>query len=162
MLEDAGRFELAVWLALTELGLGPYPAAYLTIALITSDRPITTESIDGALLKSTTLHRGRVLGHADRIRRKAPEAIARANENERAWLFDSANNISLLLVKLGANDAGAAELLLKRMRAAGWTEVLDQLSRRIDQSLRSNFPPADGPLSRAAARLLRHAKEKAA
>jgi hypothetical protein len=58
--------------------------------LIASDRPITTESLDGVLLKSTTEHRVTAVGHADRIRRKAPEAIARANDRELAWLTSSA------------------------------------------------------------------------
>jgi hypothetical protein len=71
-LRNPHRFESATWLAFTELGMGPYPAAYLTTFLITSTAPITIESIDDVLLKSATILPGRVIGRADRLRRNAP------------------------------------------------------------------------------------------
>src|ERR1700683_5256197 len=90
LLSDDGRFEVATWFAFREMGFDPYPAAYLTIFLITSDQPITTTDVDSVLLNSTTSHRSSVRNHADRIRRKAPEVIARAGKCELGWLAQSA------------------------------------------------------------------------
>ena len=89
LLDDLGRFEVAAWFAFTELGMTPYSAAYLVTFLLASDKPITTESVEGVLLKSTTIHATTIIGHADRIRRKAPQMIKRADEAERAWLAQS-------------------------------------------------------------------------
>src|SRR5580704_5708093 len=150
LLDDPGRFEVAAWLAFTELRLKPYPAAYLTHFLITSDRPITTESIDGVLLKSSTAGPANVIGHADRIRRKAPEAIGRADDRERAWLTSSASTIVAVVQFTAAGDQHGLTIALSRLRESGWTAVLARMGARIEASLRSNFPPAEGPLSRAA------------
>jgi hypothetical protein len=157
LLDDPGRFEVAAWLAFSEL-LGPYAAAYLTMFLVTCDGPITTASIDDVLLKSTTLHRTRVIGHADRIRRKAPEVFSRADDRGRAWASGSAASIIAVVKFAAAGDRVPMVMALEQMRAAGWSEILDRLRSRIDASLRSNFPPAEGPLSRAAARLLQKAR----
>jgi len=158
LLDDPGRFELAAWFAFTELGLSPYRAAYLTHFLITIDRPITTESIDGVLLRSTTVARGRVIGHADRIRRKAPRAIARADERERAWLTHSSGLIFALVNFAAKSDGRGFEVTVKLLQDAGWTDTLDRIGKRLSASLQSNFPPAGGRLSRAAARLLAEAR----
>lgn len=156
LLNDHGRFEIAIWLAFTELGLSKYVAAYLAMFLI-SDRAITTESVEGVLLKSTTTHHRRVIGHADRIRRKAPEVIARADDRELNWLAHS-SGLVLALVKFAADgDAAGMSFALEQLRKAGWGETLDRISKRIEATLHSNFPPAEGPLSRAAKRLLRQA-----
>lgn len=154
LLKDSGRFEVAAWFAFTELGLAVYPAARLTTFLIASDRPITTESIDGVLLKSTTTHRTTVTGHADRVRRKAPDAIARADDRERAWLVSSSALIIAVVEFLASGNEGGLKLAIEQLREAGWTETLDRVAKRIDASLRSNFPPAESPLRGAAARLL--------
>ncbi len=162
LLDDPGRFEVVVWFAFTELGLSPYRAAYLTHFLITIDRPITTESIDGVLLRSTTTGRGRVIGHADRIRRKAPAAIARADELEQAWLIYN-SGLVFALVNFAANsDVNGFGATLKLLREAGWTDTLDRIGKRLSASLQTNFPPAAGQLSRAAARLLAEAHRRAA
>jgi hypothetical protein len=157
LLNDSGRFEVAAWHAFTTgLGMKPYPAAYL-VTFFASNRPITTESIDGVLLRSTTLAQkgGHIIGHADRIRRKAPEAVARADDQELAWLAQSAGLI-VALFKFGAacNLLGLATTL-DALREAGWGDTIIHVTARIDASLRSNFPPAEGPLTRAAAALLR-------
>jgi hypothetical protein len=156
LLDDPGRFEVAAWHACTTgLGLKPYQAAYL-VTFLAADRPITTESLDGVLLKSSSLTpKGcPVIGHADRIRRKAPEAIARADERELAWLSHSAGLI-VGLVKFGAaGNADGLAATLDLLRQAGWGDTLLRITARLGASLKSNFPPAEGPLSRAAARLL--------
>jgi hypothetical protein len=160
LLDDPGRFEVAAWLGFTELGLKPYPAAYLTHFLITADRPITTESIDGVLLKSSTAGPANVIGHADRIRRKAPEAIGRADDRERKWLTSSAALIVAVVQFTAAGDQRGLTIALARLREAGWTAVLSRIGARIEASLRSNFPPAKGPISRAARQLLRDVTKK--
>jgi hypothetical protein len=155
LLSDPGRFEIAAWLAFTEMGWGPYPAAYLTTFWIASDRPITTESVDDILLKSETTHRTTVAGHADRTRRKAPQALARATAIERAWLTYSAGLLAAL-VKYGAKgDVDGQLAALDMLGAAGWTSTLLHVVGRFDQVLRSNLSPADGSLTRTAVRLLR-------
>ena len=156
LLDDPGRFEVAAWLALTEAGLPPYWAAYLVTFLLTSGRPITAESIDGVLLKLSTTHATTTIaGHADRIRRKAPQAIERADERELAWLTHSAGLLFALLKWTAKGHLAGFMVTVEALRQAGWTDVLARVGGRVDAALRSNFPPAEGPLSRAAARLLR-------
>ena len=155
LLDNPQRFESAAWLAFTELGIGPYPAAYLTTFLITSGAPITTESIDDVLLTSATILPWRVIGRADRLRRNVPLAIERANEQELAWLTHS-SGLLLALIKFTADgNTEGMVVTLDLLKEAGWSETLLRVSGRIGASLRSNFPPAEGPLSRTAARLLR-------
>jgi hypothetical protein len=149
------RFESAVWLALTELGMGPYPAAYLTTFLITSSAPITTESIDDVLLTSATMLPWRVIGRADRLRRNVPLVIERADEQELAWLTHSSGLLVALIKFTADGNTDGMVVTLDLLKEAGWSETLLRVSGRIGASLRSNFPPAEGPLSRTAARLLR-------
>jgi hypothetical protein len=139
----------------TELGMRPYSAAYLVTFLITSNAPIATESIDDVLLKSSTILPRRVISHADRLRRNAPLAIERANEHERSWLAHSSGLLVGLVKFTAEGNAEGVSIVLDRLKEAGWSETLLHVSCRIGASLRSNFPPAEGPLSRAAARLLR-------
>ena len=156
LLDDPGRFEVAAWHAFTELGFGPYPAAYLATFFIASDKPITTEIIDGVLLKSSTeLPMASVRGHANRLRHKAPEAVRRASEHELKWLTTSAGLLVALVQNIAASNASGIRITLELLRQAGWGETLDRVGRRLEATLRSNFPPADGELSRSAARLLR-------
>jgi hypothetical protein len=42
---------------------------------------------------------------------------------------------------------------------AGWTDTILRIRGRISDTLRSNFPPAEGTLTRAAKRLLRQHTE---
>lgn len=161
LLGDAGRFEIAAWFAFTELGFGVYPAAFL-VAFLASDRPITTESIDGVLLKSSSLHQrspSAVIGHADRIRRKAPEVIARAADQERAWLTASMTAIIALVTFAALGNAGGMVMALRVLHGAGWTETLDRIGKRMDATLRSNFPPTEGKLRGTARQLLRRQQQ---
>jgi hypothetical protein len=159
LLDSPQRFESVAWLALTELGMGAYPAAYLTTFLITSNAPITTESIDDVLLKSATILPWRVISRADRLRRNAPLAIKRADGQELAWLIRS-SGLLLALIKFAADgDTGGIVATLDLLKEAGWSETLLRVSERIGASLRSNFPPAEGPLSRTEARLLRELRK---
>ena len=156
LLNDPGRFEVAVAFAFAEhCGWRPYSAAYLAIFLIASNRPITTESIEGVLLKSSTTHSTPIAGHANRLRRKIPEVIKRANEREWAWLTMSSSLIFALVECIAEGNCGGLHLTLAMLRQAGWSETLDRVGKRIDASLRGNFPPAEGSLSRVAIRLLR-------
>lgn len=155
LLDDPGRFELAAWFAFTVgLGMKPYPAANLVTFLVTSDARITTESIEGILFKSSTTHRGSIKGHADRVRRKAPNVIARADEHERKWLTYSSGLIVALTKFTAESNAKGVSITLDLLRNAGWAETLDRVSKRLSESLLSNFPQAEGSPSRAVARLL--------
>jgi hypothetical protein len=155
LLGNPQRLELAAWLVFTELGMRPYSAAYLVTFLITSNAPITTESIDDALLKSATILPGRVIGHANRLRRNVPLAIERADEHELAWLVHSSGLLVALIKFTAEGNTDGMVITLDLLKEAGWSETLLRVSGRIEASLRSNFPPAEGPLSRTAARLLR-------
>jgi hypothetical protein len=155
LLDNPQRFESAAWLAFTELGMGPYPAAYLTTFLITSSAPITTESIDDVLLTSATMLPWRVIGRADRLRRNVPLVIERADEQELAWLTHSSGLLVALIKFTADGNTDGMVVTLDLLKEAGWSETLLRVSGRIGASLRSNFPPAEGPLSRTAARLLR-------
>jgi hypothetical protein len=162
--DDPGRFEVAVWFALTAiLEMKPYPAAKLVTFLVASDRPITTESIDGILFKSSTTHRTTVAGHADRVRRKTPEIIARADDDEWAWLTSSAKMIVALLKYAAEGNIGGFSLTVDILRSDGygWAGTLDRICKRISASLKSNFPAAESPLNRAATRLLRETQDPA-
>ena len=88
LTDDDGRFEVALWLAMTEAGIDPYPSAYLSTFLI-SDAPITAESVEGVLLELSATCATTAAGHADRVRRKSPEAIERADDADRDWLARS-------------------------------------------------------------------------
>jgi hypothetical protein len=161
LLDNPHRFETAAWLALTRQGMKPYPAAYLVTFLI-SGRDITTESLDAVLLRSTTtpaLTAATVAGHADRLRRNAELAIDRADDLERAWLTYSAGLLFALIRAIAAGNADLATATLDRLGEAGWGSTLLWISSRIGASLKSNFPPAEGPLSRTAARLLRELRD---
>jgi hypothetical protein len=127
--------------------------------LITSIAPITTESIDDALLKSATILPGRVIGHANRLRRNVPLAIERADEHELAWLAHSSGLLVALIKFRAEGNTDGMAITLDLLKEAGWSETLLRVSGRIEASLRSNFPPAEGPLSRTAARLLRGLRE---
>jgi hypothetical protein len=156
LLSDPGRFEDAAWWAFTiGLPMKPYAAAYL-VAFLASDRPITTESVNGVLFRSETLSQkgGPALGHAGRIPRKASEAIERADAHEKAWVTYSASLILALVKFTAEGNADGAAATLDMLGKAGWGDVILRISGRIAASLRSNFPPAEGPLTRAAARLL--------
>jgi hypothetical protein len=162
LLDDPGRFEAVIAFACIEYGgWRPYLAARLATFLIASDRPITTESVEGVLLKSSTTHSTTIAGHEDRLRRKIPEIVDRANEREWAWFTMSSNLIFALGKCIAEDNSGGLHLTLEMLRQAGWSETLDRVAKRIDASLRGNFPPAEGSLSRTAARLLRQVRQTA-
>jgi hypothetical protein len=112
------------------------------------------------LLKSSTLHANRVVGHADRVRRKAPQVIERADESELAWLTQSSGLLVALMIYFLKGDRQGFAITLDLLSAAGWVDTIFRVSGRIEASLRSNFPPAEGPLSRAGKRLLRKLETK--
>jgi len=96
LLNNPNRFEFAAWLSLTQQGMKPYPAAYL-VTFLMSGGPITIESLDAAVLKSTTTPRlaaAIVIGQADRLRSNAELAIKRADDLEHARLTYSAGLIA--------------------------------------------------------------------
>jgi hypothetical protein len=159
LLDDPGRFEIAAWFAFTVgLGMDDYRAAYAVIFLITITAPITTETIEDVLLNSSTrYHDATVRGHADRVVRKAREAISRANEQEKAWLVYSSGLIAAVVQFTATGNAVGCSTTLDLLRGAGWTEALDCIGKRIEASMCSNFAAADSKLSRTAARLLRNA-----
>ena len=161
LLKDPGRFQIAGWLAFTELGFGVYPAARL-VAFLASDRPITTGSIEDVSLISTVATRhADVNVHADNFMRKAKKVIARirANEQQHRWLCASVDLIKATVKLSAAGNRIAVALILDQMRQADWAETLDHIGKRMEASLRTNFPPSEGPLSRTANRLLREAKK---
>jgi len=156
LLDDPGRFEVALWLAFTEAGMDPYPAAYLVTFLIASDAPIITESVGAVLVQSSAGHTGPVAGHANRVCRKAREAIKRADESERLWLAQSTTLIRALIKFVPAGDSLGVMDTLDRLKPLGWSETILRIAGRIGASLRSNnFPPVEGGLSRAVARKIR-------
>ena len=162
LLDNPHRFEMAAWLALTRQGMKPYPAAYL-VTFLMSGGDITTESLDAALFQSTTtpaLTAATIAGHADRLRRNAELAIDRANDLERAWLTYSAGLLFALIRAIAAGNADLATVTLDRLGETGWASALLWISSRIGASLKSNFPPAEGPLSKAAVRLLRELRDR--
>ena len=160
LFDDPRRFEVAAWFAFTAgLGFSDYPAGDLVTFLLASKGPITTESIDGILLRSSADHSTTVKGHTDRVVRKAREAIARADEREHAWLIQSSGLIVAVVKFTAEGNVSGLTLTLDRLWQAGWAETLDKVGARIDASLRSNFPLAsDVRVSRTAARLLRNLK----
>jgi hypothetical protein len=164
LMDDPDRFEVAAWHAFTEAGLGPYPAAYLVTFLLSSHAPITTESIDDVLLLSSVKRSPMVAltSQAEWVRRKSPEAIERADDAEREWVVRSSALI-LGLVKfvprLPETQLGV-EFTLDCLKREGWAEPILRVTNRIGASLRSNFPPPEGLLSRTAKRVLRDLLKK--
>jgi hypothetical protein len=99
----------------------PYAAAYIVTAVLTSHRPITIESVDCDVIQATTRHHCTVLGHADRLRRKAETASARADEREWYWLISSV--LDRRRVASLARDA-ASEIGRLRRRSRGLNSAL--------------------------------------
>ena len=138
----------------------PYPAASLATFLLASDRPITTETIDDLLFKtSADFGRTTVVGHADRLLRNARKAIERADDYGMAWLTYSCGLLVGLLKFAADENADGVAAMLDLLRDRGWSEPLHGIVTRIDEAVRSNFAPASGPLSRTAARLLREMRQ---
>jgi hypothetical protein len=167
LMDDPGRFEVAAWLAFTEAGLRPYEAANWVTFLLASEKPITTESIDGLLLISSTRLHTTAKGHADRVRRKAEEVMERDSTDDddnlgHLWLTQSAGLLRVLLKCFFHGDRAGFLIALDMLRFAGWTDTILRVSRRIDASLRSDFPPHQDKLSRKIERMMRQmrAQEK--
>jgi hypothetical protein len=155
LMDDLGRFEVAAWLAFTELGMAPYEAAN-TVTFLASEKPITTESIEGLRLISSTRPHTTPKGHADRVRRKAEEVMKRADDDERGWLEQSAGLIAALVKAIPQlpESRPAVECILDLLRNDGWADVILRVVGRIDASLQSNFPPHQDKLSRKAERMM--------
>jgi hypothetical protein len=165
LMDDPRREETAAWLAFTEAGLRPYEAANWVTFLLASEKPITTESIDGLLLISSTRPHTTPKGHADRVRRKAEEVMERdpADDDDNLghlWLTQSAGLFRVLLKCFFQGDRAGFLIALDMLRFAGWTDTILRVSRRIDASLQSNFPPHQDKLSRTAKRMLRQMQER--
>jgi hypothetical protein len=162
LMDDPGRFGTAAWLAFSQM-VGPYEAAN-AVAFLESGAS-TAESIQGLLLISTarpphTTPKGR----ADRIRRKAEEMMKRADDDERAWLEQSAGLIAALVrfIPLLSGSRDAVAVTLDMLKGLGWADTILTASHGVAASLRSNnFPPHQGKLSRTAKSVLRRAQEKA-
>jgi hypothetical protein len=168
LLDDPGRFKISIWCAFSRLGLTDHAAAYIA-AFLVSDRPISTNSIEDVLLISTVATTrypdDDARKYANDFVRKARKALTRADGRDRAWLVASASAIVAVVQFAAAGNWPAVSLALSQLRSADWTETLDNIGRRVEASLASNFPPhdpAENPLSRPARRLLRQVKKTSA
>jgi hypothetical protein len=154
---DPQRFALATWCAFCEMGLDPYPAGYLVVGLFESGKPITAESIDEALVimsSGITPATMPVVRRADRMVRKARQVFPRASESERAWLAYCSGAIrALVQFAAQANWVGVSRSLDLLMEA-GWRDVIQRITRRLDAVLRSDMREFEGKLSRAALHFL--------
>ena len=162
-MDDHGRFAVAAWLAFSESGLGLYQAAGAVVFLESGTS--TPETLPGSSWLISTARPAHVTpkGRVDRIRRKAKEMMERANDDERAWLVQSAGLISALvgfIPNLPGSHA-SVEATLEMLKSLGWADTVLSVNRNIAASLRANnYPPHQGELSRTARRLLRRAQEK--
>jgi hypothetical protein len=162
LLDDPGRFEIAAWFAFVSLlQMKPHPAAKLvTFLFLESEEAPTTESVGGFFLQTKIKLRrenrdGGAKGHAKALVRKAKVAIARADERELRWLTYSSRLIAALVKYMAEGNPNGASATLHLLRAAaGWAEAADRVIARISEAVRGDFPPAEGPLSKRARRLL--------
>jgi hypothetical protein len=154
------KFAIVIWRVARYhrlLRLGPYEAAYLA-AVVVSDQPIKLADVEGVLgLASTTVPytASNLDKHIDRLARTAKAAPA-----DNPWLRQSAEAVGALVSAMQVDATETICELLDDLIALGWSDLLTRLTARLEEALRGNVPPADGPLARAARRLLSRAKSE--
>src|SRR6516162_7936152 len=139
---DRQRFAVATWWGLHEIGYGPYEAAYLTSTAV-GDDPIRLEDVEGLLtLASTQIKRtaSSLDEHINALVRKAKRVPATD------WLVESSAAIRALVMYIAANDTARACIVLDVLVELGWGDVIQRLTERMGDALKSNVPPYEGKL----------------
>lgn len=152
LLEHPRRFDTALWLTLTRaFDIGPTVASNVVAGLL-STRPIDAGTVENVLLcLSTGIDHATLRGRADRIGRRAQEAVEAASPEEMAWLVDS--GAALMQLWTFGPDSAHAAYVLDALQARGWGPTLASIAERLVAALSTNLPPVMGPASRKALRL---------
>jgi hypothetical protein len=149
---DRQRFTIAALWGFRLAGAGPYRAAYwATIA--TGDEPIRQEDIDGLLIVAGTKvqHTAVTLEkHLDHLVRKAN----RIPPGSDAWLETSAVTIKAVILAARTGELEIYCHLLDLLIELGWHDVLQRLTQRINEALKSNLRPFESELSQQGRGLL--------
>ena len=145
--QDPQGFEMAVWWAFVEEGLGPFDAARRALLAVRGG-PFSVSDIEGLLqVASAEIPLPTPFDPLDpdkglrRLAAKAKRATERQPPSE--WLIRSAGAIGALLVFVRESNAAGMCAALDSLIELGWAPVILGLAKRIEGALGSNLPPAD-------------------
>jgi hypothetical protein len=139
---DPQRFEIAVWRALTQSGLGTFDAARRALLAIKGGA-VTLRDIEGVLqMASATIPLPPFdpLDPDKGLRRLAAKAKRASPE---PWLVNSAALVQGLITFVGTSNTTGICLALDGLDRLGWRPVIMGLAKRIETAPGSNLAPAD-------------------
>lgn len=152
---DPQRYEIALWWAFTEMGLGKFDAARRAL-LVTKGGPISLEDIEGALIKASATIPLPQPVDPDDLDRGLRQFSAKAQRvKPSGWLIQSAGLLQGLIVFIARGNILGICIAYDALLKLGWGPTILGLADRIETALQSNLPPADmEKLSPAVRRLL--------
>jgi len=139
------KCEIAIWHGLRLDGHGPYTSG-LWAVWVTSNEPIKPEDVEGLLTAAGSKIRftaSSLETHIDRLVRNAKNTAM----NSDPWLQMSALAIKGLIIAARTRDAKTwCYMVDVLLRLSGWPAVIERLTARIDELVRSNVPPRENEL----------------
>ena len=159
-LESPRRFEVALYVTLSSLGMPPFMAARLVVFLLKARKPITATVADRFTNVMSTEHSGDVDQHADHIIRYVSKIKREASAAEYRWIIDCASYLRALI--LNPTDPATIAYCTETLVALGWKGLLTGFVERLAPALRSSLQPFQGTTRkrRKALRLQRRRVER--
>jgi hypothetical protein len=149
---DRQRFTIAALWGFRMAGAGAYTAAYWA-SIATSDEPIHPEGVGDLLIAAGTQIKHTAVtsrAHFEHLARKA----ASTPPGSDAWLEVSATTIKALILAARTGNLKIYCAMLDLLIVLGWRDVIQRLTDRIQDALKSNIPPFEGELGKAGRRFL--------
>jgi hypothetical protein len=141
-LESPRRFEVALYVTLSSLGMPPFMAARLVVFLLKARKPITATVADRFTNVMSTDHSGDVDHHADHIIRYVSKIKREASAAEHRWITDCALYLRALI--LNPTDPATVAYCIETLVTLGWKGPLTGFVERLAPALRSNLPAFQG------------------
>ena len=141
-LESPRRFEVALYVTLSSLGMPPLMAARLVVFLLKARKPITATVADRFTNVMSTEHSGDVDQHADHIIRYVSKNRREASAAEHRWVIKCALYLRALI--LNPTDPTTVAYCTETLVALGWKGLLTGFVERLAPALRSNLLPFQG------------------
>jgi hypothetical protein len=141
-LESPRRFEVALYVTLSSLGMPPFMAARLVVFLLKARKPIAATVADRFTNVMSTEHSGDVDQHADHIIRYVSKITREASAAEDRWIIDCALYLRALI--LNPTDPATVAYCTETLVALGWKGPLTGFMERLAPALRSNLLPFQG------------------